>query len=209
MKKTILLISLVAASSLSAQSFVAGWDFDNVNAAAPSATANWGLQSGSAIVSWTHTGANPPIVFTSEFDVTSGAESETVNTSFTFLTGGVDPGTGYTAFTGDDYGATAKQGWASNVDGETFSVSFSGTGWTGLQLRYAYSATSDMADFALTTVDLSAFDGVASAVYDFNPTAGGLYDNFAITGVVPEPSQFGAIAGLMVLGLAVIRRRRK
>lgn len=209
MKKTILLTALVAGSSLSAQSFVAGWDFDNVNLAAPSATANWGEQSGSAIASWTHAPANPPIVFTSEFDVSPIANSETVNNSFTFLPGGVDPGTGFTAFTGNDLGSTAKQGWVSNVAGETFSISFSGAGWTGLELRYAYSPTTDKADFALTTVDLSAFDGVANAVYDFSPTAGVLYDNFAVTGtVVPEPSQFSLLAGVMAL-LFVAKRRRK
>lgn len=207
MKKTILLTALVTGSTLSAQSFVAGWDFDNVNAAAPSATANWGEQSGSATASWTHQPANPPVVFTSEFNVTAGANSETVNNSFTFLTGGSDPGTGYTAFSGNDIGTTAKQGFASNVAGETFSLSFSGTGWTGLELRYAYSPTSDVADFTVTTVDLAAFDGVANAVYSFNPTAGGYYDNFAIT-AVPEPSQFAMLAGVMSL-LLLAKRRRK
>lgn len=206
MKKTIILTALVGASVLNAQSFVAGWDFDGVNAAATTATANWGGQSSSATASWTHSPANPPSVWVSEFGIDAGFNSDSANSAFTFLDGGVDAGTGFTSFDGN--GGTSY-GFQSVTADDTFTLSFSGTGWTDIELKYAYSSTGSLADYSVVTVDLSHLDGVASASYDFTPTANGLYDNFAITAVVPEPSSFAAIAGVLALGFVAIRRRHQ
>lgn len=207
MKKTIILATLVGASALNAQSFVAGWDFDGVNAAATSATANWGDQSGSATASWTHSPSNPPIVFAAEFGIDKDFNSGSANNAFSFLAGGIDAGTLFTSFDGN--GGTSY-GFKSETADDTFTLSFSGAGWTDLELSYAYSSTGDTADYSVVTVDLSTLNGVASASYDFTPTTSGLYDNFAITGtVVPEPSSFAALAGALALGFVSIRRRRK
>jgi hypothetical protein len=207
MKKNIILVSLLATTaSLNAQSFVAGWDFDGLNAAAASANANWGVQEGSAVASWTHSPANPPIVFTSEFGIDPAFQSDSINNSFTFLETGVDGTTGFNEFSDNVSGG--EFGFGSATGDDTFTLSFSGTNWKFLSLSYA-TAPTEGGTFTVTTVDLGESDGVALANYDFTPAAGASYDNFAITGTaVPEPSAFAAIAGVLAIGFAALRRRR-
>ena len=79
----------------------------------------------------------------------------------------------------DGTGDGAALGNASS----TFLKSLAGTGDT-LDIRFSVSVDSGDEDFGV--------------------------DNFIVTGVtaVPEPEFFGALAGVLVLGLAVVRRRR-
>jgi hypothetical protein len=206
MKRTLLLATFVASTSLNAQSFVAGWDFDDVGASATSMISNWGDLSGSATLTWTHDVATGPPTFNpAEFGVSTGFNSAVVNNTFAF----VDPNTGYDQFS--DPGGPGEFGFRSISSGDSFSFSFDGSGYTGLTLTYAVSLDDTQGGFASSgSLDLSSFDGNAAAVFVLNTASGALYDNFAITGsAVPEPSQFAAIAGAMVLGLAVGRRRRK
>lgn len=192
----------VASLTVNAQSFVAGWDFDGVNQAAASSSANWGSQAGAATLSWTHSPANPPFVFTSEFGISASFNDTAANDAFGFS----DPTTGFTAFS-QNFGG-AEQGFQSITGDDSFTLNFSAANLTGLELTYAYSSTGSATDFNKVTVDLSSLDGVASASHSFTPTASGLYDNFAITGtVVPEPSSFAVIAGVVALGFAAVRRR--
>jgi len=203
MKKTIILTALVGASALNAQSFVAGWDFDNVGTTETSMTANWGDLAGAASFAWTHDVATgPPTFSAAEFGIGPGFNSAVVGNTFAFK----DPITGFDEFS--DPGGAAEGGFNSLSASDFFTLSFDGSGYTDLSLSYAVDSANN-GNWALTTVDFSAFDGNAFASFQLNTANNANYDNFAITGVVPEPSQFGAIAGLMVLGLAVIRRRRK
>jgi len=209
MKNIIAFSFLAVSTSLSAQSFVAGWDFDGVNAAAPSATANWGDQAGSAIASWTHSPSNPPTgVFTSEFGISTQNNSETINNSFSFLGTGTDLNTGFTAFS-QNFNNTGEFGFQSLSGDDLFTLSFDGSLWQALELTYAFASTQG-GTFSLQTVDLSGLNEVALAEYVFTPALNGVYDNFAITGTaVPEPSTFAAIFGVVALGVAASRRRRK
>lgn len=212
--KTKLLISsfLLAAATVNAQSFVAGWDFDGVNASATSVNANWGAQAGSATASWTHALANIPITFTNDFGISTQNNSATINDSFTFLSGGplgdgIDENTGFNQFS-DNFNNTGEFGFQSFTGDDTFTLSFSGTNLINLELSFAFAPTQG-GTFTVQTVDLSSFDGVALANYQFTPALSGVYDNFAIVGtVVPEPSSFAAIAGVLALGFVAVRRRK-
>jgi hypothetical protein len=210
MKNIIIASVLATAASLNAQSFVAGWDFDGANINATSSNANWGDQVGSATASWTHGLANFVSVFENEFGISAQNDSATINNTFTFLATGADSTTGFSAFSQDDLPSTAKQGFQSRTGDDTFTLSFSGNGWESLSLSYATAPTQG-GTFTVTTVDLGEFDGLALASYDFTPAASATYDNFAITGTavpVPEPSAFAAIAGVLAIGFAALRRRR-
>jgi hypothetical protein len=208
MKNIIIASVLATAASLNAQSFVAGWDFDGANINATSSNANWGDQVGSATASWTHGLADFVTVFENEFGISPQNDSATINNTFAFLATGSDSTTGYSAFSQDDLPSKAKSGFQSGTGDDTFTLSFSGTGWESLSLSYA-TAPSQGGTFTVTTVDLGAFDGLALASYDFTPAADATYDNFAITGTaVPEPSAFAAIAGVLAIGFAALRRRR-
>lgn len=208
MKNLIITALIATAASASAQSFVAGWDFDNAGAADLSSTANWGAQSGSALASWTHSPANPPIVFTSEFGLDALNNSDVVNNSFTFLATGQDPATGFTGFDGNDIPSTVKAGFQSFTADDSFTLSFDGSLWQDLELTYAF-ASSQGGVFSVQTVDLSSFDGVAAADYVFTPALNGVYDNFAITGTaVPEPSSYAAIFGVIAIAFVASRRRK-
>lgn len=201
--KIIALISALAASSLSAQSFVAGWDFDGVAADATSAVANWGEQSGVATASWTNAPLDPPNSFVAEYGVSTAFNDDSINDAFGF----VDSATGFTAFS-QNFNNSGEFGFQSLTSDDTFSLSFDGSNFSSLELTFAF-ATDEGESFSVQTVDLSSFDGNASAVYNFAPAENGVYDNFIVTGtVVPEPSSFAAIAGALALGFVALRRRR-
>lgn len=213
--KNIIITSLFAAvSAVSAQNFVAGWDFSGVALNATSATANWGDLNGSASLAWDHSlfdaGAG---VFAQEFNISGAYNSATIGDSFAgVLTGGTqgdgkDENTGYAAFSADTTNG-ATQGFQA-VTADQFTFSFDASGFTGLQLRYAVSSDSDPANYSLATVNLSSLDGNAAATYQLATAAGASYDNFMITGTaIPEPSTYAAIFGAFALAVAVVRRRK-
>jgi len=206
MKTTLILTALVAASALNAQSFVAGWDFDNVGATASSMTSNWGDLSGSALLSWSHDAASGPPTFTpAEYAISLGFNSDIVGNTFAF----VDPNTGYDQFS-DGLNA-AEAGFQSLSGSDSFTFSFDATGYTGLTLTYAVDTTGNGDSFVSSgPIDLSAFDGNAAASFVLATADGALYDNFAITGTaVPEPSTLAAIFGAVVFAFTAARRRRK
>jgi len=206
MKNIIITSALLAAVSVNAQSFVAGWDFDGVGQNDTSVSANWGAQSETASASWTHSLADFVTVFSNEFGISSSNNSAAINDSFTFLAGGVDANTGYDQFS-DNFGG-AEQGFQSFTGDDTFTLSFSGTNLTNLELSFAF-ASNQGESFSVQTVDLSGFDGDALVNYQFTPAASGVYDNFAVTGtVVPEPSAYAAILGALALGFVATRRRK-
>ncbi len=206
MKKVITLLLAALTSSLSAQTFIAGWDFDNVGIADTSDFANWGVQAGFATASWTHDPASPPIVFTSEFGFSGDFNDTSANDVFSF---GTDSITGFDQFS-DGPGATPSEyGFQSLSNNDVFSLSFDGTNYENLELEYAYSSTGNSANYTLISVDLDSLNGLANATYDFTPTSDGLYDNFAISGtVVPEPSTYAAIFGVIALVFVAYRRRK-
>lgn len=202
MKNVIIASFAIAASSLSAQEFVAGFDFDGVGAADTSITANWGALNGTATASWNHSLADFITVFSNGFTVGPSANSPVVGDDFSFLAGGVDTITGF-----DQFSDNVSQGefGFNAAEANTFTISFDATGWEGLTLQYALNATE------IVTVDLSGQDQLANATYSFTTAAGSNYDNFAITGtanVIPEPSTYAAIAGVLALGLVAYRRRK-
>jgi hypothetical protein len=207
MKNVLFIAALAATSALSAQSFVAGWDFDSVASDASQMTSNWGDQASSALLSWTHGAQGGPPTFTPpEFAIDPAYNSAVVNDSFTFLTGGIDTNTGFDQFS-DNFGQ-GEYGFLASSSSDTFSFSFDGSGFESLELLFAYDATGS-GTFVTEEVDLSAFNGNGSALYQFTTLSGARYDNFAITGTaVPEPSAFAAIAGVLAIGFAALRRRR-
>jgi hypothetical protein len=201
MKKILIITALVAASVANAQSFVAGWDFDDVGTTASSATANWGDLSGSATLSWSHSPAGgPPFFSAAEFGIGGGFNSAVVGNTFAF----VDPTTGYDQFS--DGVSAAEAGFNSIASGEAFTLTFDASGYSSLLLSWVADSGSD---FISTTVDLSSLAGNAAASYVLNTGANTAYDNFAITGTaVPEPSSFAAIFGVIALAFAANRRRK-
>lgn len=215
MKNVIITSLFAAASAVSAQSFVAGWDFSGASGIANSATANWGDLNGSASLAWEHSIFDPGAgIFAAEFGLSAAYNTATVGDSFAgVLTGGTqgdgkDENTGYGAFSADTTNG-ATQGFQA-LTADLFTFSFDASGYTGLQIRYAVSSDSDTANYSLTSVDLSSLDGNALATYQFTTAAGASYDNFMITGTaVPEPSAYAAIFGVLALSFAVSRRRRK
>lgn len=208
MKNILIIAAMAATSALSAQSFVAGWDFDSVPLNGQQMTANWGDQTGSALLTWTHNvQGGPPLFTAAEFGLDASFNSPVVNNSFSFLPGGLDPNTGFDQFS-DNFGA-AELGFEARSSTDSFSFNFNGSGFESLQMIFAYDATGS-GTFVTETIDLSAFDGNAGALYQFNTLSGARYDNFAITGTaVPEPSTFAAIAGVLALGFTASRRRRR
>ncbi|ADE55278.1 PEP-CTERM sorting domain-containing protein [Coraliomargarita akajimensis] len=207
MKAFIAITSLVAASAVSAQSFVAGWDFDNTSLTATSQVAQWGEQAGSADFAWAHAQAGGPPFFTpAEYAISASFNDTSANDSFSFLAGGVDSITGFDAFS-DNFGA-AEQGIEFQAD-NTVTISFDGSSYTSLSLVFAQSVDGGT-NWTQQTVDLSAFDGVANAQYQINLGATDVaWDNVAITGtVVPEPSTYAAIFGAIALAVAAVRRRK-
>jgi hypothetical protein len=204
MKKTLILAALVSASALNAQSFVAGWDFDDVGSTDSSMTANWGDLAGSALLTWTHSPASPPPPpFTpAEFGVSGSFNSAVVGNTFAF----VDPNTGFDQFS--DPGGAAEGGFNSLSASDSFTLNFDGTNYTDLALTYAVDAAGDGSSWTVANVDLSSLDGT-NVAFVLNTAAGVNYDNFAVTGtVVPEPSAFAAIAGMIAIGFVAARRKR-
>jgi hypothetical protein len=200
MKNKLILAALVAASSLSAQSFVAGWDFDGVAAQAPSMTANWGDLAGSATLSWSHSPAGgPPFFAASEFGVSNLFNSAVTGNTFGF----VDTNTGFDQFS--DNFTSGEYGFESVSAGDSFTFTFDGSGYTSLSLTYAVDALGD-GNWATASADLSSFSGS----FQLNTAAGARYDNFAVTGtVVPEPSSYAAIFGVIAIAFVASRRSRK
>ena len=203
MKYKLLFAALVAASSLNAQSFVAGWDFDDVALDAPSATATWGDLAGAATASWTHSPAGGPPLFTAEeFGVDNNFNSATIGNTFAFA----DPNTGFVEFTNG--APAAEKGFFSDAAGESITLSFDGSQYLGLSLSYAVDDGNGWT--AVTGVDLSSLEGNLNAQFVLNTGDGFSYDNFAITAtsVVPEPSSFAAIFGVLALAFTASRRRK-
>lgn len=200
MKKKLITVALVAAASVQAQEFIAGWDFDGVALDATSTNANWGDTS--ATLSWSHSPANPPITFVSEFNIDGAYNDVAANNDFTFLAGGIDANTGFDQFS-DNVGG-AEQGIQFVADGNV-TLSFDASGYENVTLTYAL-------DGAKTVVDLSAFDGNGAAAVVIAANGAGsavTWDNVAVTGTaVPEPSTFAAIAGVLALAFAASRRRK-
>lgn len=202
LKNIIILGSLASASVLNAQSFVAGWDFDGVNAAAASATANWGDLSSSATASWTHSPANPPFVWVAEFGIDTAFNSAVVGNTFAFI----DPNTGFDEFSDNVSGG--EYGFESKTAGESMTFSFDASAYTGLSLSYAVDLAGD-GSWATASADLSSFDGIANASFVLNTANGARYDNFAITGsAIPEPSAFAIISGVLAMAFVAVRRRK-
>ncbi|MBT65031.1 MAG: hypothetical protein CML13_17675 [Puniceicoccaceae bacterium] len=143
-------------------------------------------------------------VFVSEFGISAAYNDDAVNDTFAFLETGIDATTGYDQFSDN---IAAEQGFGSISGDDTFTLNFDGTGWNQLTLTYAMAPTEG-GTFTVINVDLGHLDGVELASYSFTPAAGASYDNFAITGVVPEPSAFAAIFGAVALGVAATRRRK-
>ena len=205
--KNVILISLFgAAVSLSAQSFVAGWDFDNVGAAASNQVANWGEQAGSADLTWTHSAANPPVTFVAEYGISNAYNDTVANDSFTgVFAGNVDPQNGFSKFS-DGPVAASEAGFNSLSATDTMTLSFDASNFESLELRFALNTGSG---YTLQTVNLGSLDGIAAAEYSFTTASGASYDNFMVTGtVVPEPSTYAAIFGAVALAVAAYRRRK-
>lgn len=204
MKNTLILGALIGASALNAQSFVAGWDFDDVGTTETSMTANWGDLSGSASLTWTHDVAlGPPTFAAAEFGIGRSFNSAVVGNTFAF----VDPNTGFDQFSRP--GGAAEGGFNSLSASDSFTFSFDGSGYSSLSLSYAFDAEGDD-NWAIQTVDLSSFVGNSSAAFNLNTVSGANYDNFALTGTaVPEPSAYAAIFGMIAIAFAATRRNRK
>jgi hypothetical protein len=208
MKRLTLLALIIGASSLNAQSFIAGFDFDGTVQDASSITANWGAQIGSATLAWSHAQVNIPVTFNAEFGISTANNSAVINDTFTFLEGNVDSITGFNQFSDGPFVLVAEQGFQSFTGDDTLTLSFNGTLWTDLSLSYAFAPTQG-GSFSVQTVDLTSFNGVTAAEYVFTPSLNGVYDNFALVGTaVPEPSTYGAIFGTIALAFAISRRRR-
>lgn len=208
MKKIIITTLLAAASALSAQDFVAGWDFSGVALDATSTTANWGDLKDTASLAWDHSLANPPTTFSAEFGISAAYNDTTAADSFAgVLSNGVDANTGYAAFSADTSNGATQGFQALTADQFTFSLDASN--YTSLALLYAVSSDSDPANYSAVSVDISSLDGNATATYQLTTAASASYDNFIITGtVVPEPSTYAAIFGALALAIAVVRRRK-
>jgi len=115
----------------------------------------------------------------------------------------VDPGfsmdlTGFSF--DDDASSTGPDTWELLINGNSV-----GTGTPGTNVSTS-NQSGALALSGLTGTVNFELDGTGAS------SSGGTYriDNFQLTGsVVPEPSTYAAIAGALVLGLAVLRRRRK
>lgn len=200
MKKIILASLFAAATAMSGQSLIAGWDFDDVNANATSINANWGQSS--ATLSWTHAVADFVTTFDNGFAINSVADDTTVaGDSFSFLDNGTDSATGYSKFSQNDLPGTAKQGFRSDTASDTLSLSFDTTGYTDIKLVYSFDSGTGYS--RTSAIDLNA------ATYSFTAADGGSYDNFAVYGtVVPEPSTYALIFGLAALVIARVRSKK-
>ena len=199
------------ATEASAQTFIAGYDFDGLALNAQTATANFGIQSGSAALSWTHDPQGGPPTFTApDFFLISTANSLVINDAFTFADNNVDPITGFTNFS--DNTTSRELGFRSLSATDTFTFTFDGSGFTDLELIYAFDADgiNGAGGFALETLDLSSQNDTAAATFALTTADEALYDNFAIVGtpiVVPEPSAFAALLGLASVAFVGLRRR--
>ena len=91
---------------------------------------------------------------------------------------------------------------------DQFTFSLDASNYTSLALLYAVSSDSDPANYSAVSVDISSLDGNATATYQLTTAASASYDNFIITGTVPEPSTYAAIFGALALAIAVVRRRK-
>jgi len=210
MKNKIIASLLLVAASASAQNFVAGWDFSGVGLSDTSYDANWGNQTGSANLSWSHATADFVTTYQNEFGIDAAYNSDSVNDSFAgIFPDDKDPVTGYTAFSMNTTNG-ATQGFQA-LSTDEFTFSFDATGYSSLELLYAYNPDGETGSFSLETVDLSSLAGLANASYSFNTVSGMAYDNFIITGTaaVPEPSTYAAIFGAVVLAFVGSRRRVK
>jgi hypothetical protein len=229
MKKILLASAVFAAvSTVSAQEFVAAWDFASFTAGGTSLDTNFDFvedssdfisadYAGSGLFSWS--GASPDF---SGFFSSSNLSSNTAdivadNFGLTQLGGGNGWTTAATdaaglvlTFSGLDFsglfGATLNfAALITNFDNTDGAIVLGG----GLSETINLSGT----DTAYNGIDISALDGVANA--SFTMTFTGItgaetvrLDNVQIVSAVPEPSSFAAIFGALALGFTAIRRRR-
>lgn len=199
MKKSIIAIAALAATSLQAQQFVAGWDFDNAAGNATSIFANWG--DSTATLSWTHALAQPPFQ-AQEFAISGSFDQPIVGNTFTFLENDLDGNTSFGAFSANDLPSTAKQGINFSGAGDV-TFAFDASTYENLELIY-------VVDGQQTGLDLSQFNGVADVSFTLSGVANQEWDNVAVVGttIVPEPSTYAAIAGALALGFVAYRRRK-
>jgi hypothetical protein len=197
MKLLLTLTTLVALTiSASAQSFLAGWDFDSVAIDARSHSSNWGTEA--ATLSYDHAGINIPISFTADYGISTAYNSAIVGNDFVL---GADSITGFTSFSGNDLPTTAKQG-----------VNFTGPGTVSINWSNALDASGGSITYASldSGVWSTVTDTLAAGASSYSFAANGFaIDNVQITGtVVPEPSTYALIAGFVAFIIVAIRRRK-
>lgn len=197
MKLLLTLTTLVALTiSASAQSFLAGWDFDSVAIDARSHSSNWGTEA--ATLSYDHAGINIPISFTADYGISTAYNSAIVGNDFVL---GADSITGFTSFSGNDIPATAKQG-----------VNFTGPGTVSINWSNALDASGGSITYASLNSGVwsTVTDTLAAGTTSYSFAANGFaVDNVQITGtVVPEPSTYALIAGFVAFIIVAIRRRK-
>ncbi|WP_269524770.1 PEP-CTERM sorting domain-containing protein [Coraliomargarita parva] len=225
MKKLILLtasLMLGFAGAMSAQDLIAAWDFNYTSSFGgldvdgdfindSSATANFGLQAGTATFSWlnqTSSGLSNSADLDSN-QLLRPLQIASMNDGFGWF---VDANVSSSAelFLTVDlslYGSSELTFAAGSDNGPVDLLVDVDGAVTTLNL----TAGTD----ALYTVDLSALAGSSSAVVglsfdNFTGTDNVFLDNFQITGVgvVPEPSTYAAIFGVVALLFAAHRRRK-
>ena len=197
MKLLLTLTTLVALTiSASAQSFLAGWDFDSVAIDARSHSSNWGTEA--ATLSYDHAGINIPISFTADYGISTAYNSAIVGNDFVL---GADSITGFTSFSGNDIPTTAKQG-----------VNFTGPGTVSINWSNALDASGGSITYASLNSGVwsTVSDTLAAGASSYSFAANGFaIDNVQITGtVVPEPSTYALIAGFVAFIIVAIRRRK-
>ena len=180
--------------SVNAQSFLAGFDFDDLGLSDTSVSSNWGTTS--ATLSFDHAAANFVTKFSNDWQTSGSYDSPVVGINFI---NGVDPLTGYSSFAGNDTGA-AMQG-----------INFVGPGTVTINWGLALTDTGTVSYSKLeggswTTETVSVNSGETS--YAFSANGFGI-DNIQLIGtVVPEPSTYALILGFAAFLLGAMRKRQ-
>lgn len=234
----LLAAALLGASGLSAQVFVAGWDFDNTNGV-ESVPAQWGAQKNTASFYWNGTGGSTDLLtpdFEETFDSESGFVGSDATVGNTFLV--IDAQTGFNEFS-DNFGGTVShlqfQSFSGSLNGDRAVIAFSGSGFGDLSMQFAarnsgsglvsYSYSTDGVNFTnfetgvsygtafeLDTLDLSALNGAATAYIGVTFSGTGSetfgYDNIQITGTA-VPEPASFAALAGLAGLGFAASRRR